>query len=313
MVDQPMPIPSTAKFSLAIPTSFEPSSSSTFDADSDTVDAMGDLLMANMHIPVRSDHESSMVSAEPGHTRSESLDDQDVFSTPPSTPQKAAHADTDSDGYGTQVNIDIDMLDCWYQKDDTIVLPTPTGATSRKRSAPDYPTLPNPRRTNFELRSRQLPRTYGVHHLEPSDMTRSFDSLLTTDSGTVSSTARTSTSTPLYIESATTSFGGQSTTDQASEQLLKELKGQKELDDQNREMLMERHLDSREDMMDVEAYDSEWMGDVCLEPTMGVFDSPSHANNAKVASNLKKLRVQDPFGESPASVLSVTILIGQGP
>ncbi|MCJ1473561.1 hypothetical protein MMC13_002212 [Lambiella insularis] len=289
-MNQALLTPFAGRFSSAMPVSpFEPTSSAAFNADSDTVDAMEDLLAADSYNPFILQREISNFSTEPGHVRSESLGDADVFSTPPSTPPRKSPTETKAkihyDVQNSKVYTDHEMTDLYLcQEDDTLILPDPTRERTRKRSAPEYPQIRSPPKTNFELRSRQLPQTYGVHHLQPADMARSFDSFLTTTSSTVPSTPRTTQSTSFDIESATTSFG-RSTSDQASDQLLKE---QEVRDEMTRKMLIKAQLDSSDDMLDVVTHSTKWVGDTFSESRKGMFDSPSHAR--------KRLQVTDPFG-----------------
>ncbi|MCJ1438921.1 hypothetical protein MMC27_008311 [Xylographa pallens] len=198
------------------------SSSAAFNADSDTVDAMEDLA-ADFRYPEIVASRLNEPFESINHMVYEPGEDEDVFTTPPTTPTKDPTTSSYPQIASTLANSDDEMADVYFvQEPDTVVLALSPSQTGRKRSAVEPLGIPASRRMNYDLRSRQYPQACDVHHLEPSnDLARSFDSMSAGVSTRAASMTRSTPNTSVYTESAATSFG-QSTSDLASEQLIRE-------------------------------------------------------------------------------------------
>ncbi|MCJ1285441.1 hypothetical protein MMC26_004781 [Xylographa opegraphella] len=221
-------------------------SSSAFNHDSDTVDAMEDLA-TDLRYPTIMSSRLTEPFEGVSHMENEPLDEGDVFTTPPTTPTKEPITSSNPQIQSTLVNSDDEMDDVYFvQQPDAVVLALSPSLPGQKRSAAEPLGVPASRRMSYDLRSRQYPQSYGVHHLEPSNhSTRSWDSMSAGISTRTASMTRSTPSTSVYTESAATSFG-QSTSDLASEQLLREQ------EERNRGTLSNIHLHAADPGFQVE-------------------------------------------------------------
>ncbi|MCJ1401803.1 hypothetical protein MMC11_005020 [Xylographa trunciseda] len=237
-----LPTPTTAPQSLkSAANNSVPTSSAAFNPDSDTVDAMEDLV-AEFRYPAIVGPRLTAPFQSDDDMVYDSLEDPDVFTTPPTSPTKQSLASSYPLLPSSLSNSNDDVTDAYFvQSPDPIILSSPSNSTGKKRSAPEPLGVPVSRKINYDLRSRASPQVYNVHHLEPTyELTRTFDSVSTAMSSRAASTTHTTPNTSFYTESSATSFG-RSTSDLASDQLMREQA------EYNRTTLSDIHL-STEDM-----------------------------------------------------------------
>ncbi|MCJ1394492.1 hypothetical protein MMC18_007370 [Xylographa bjoerkii] len=240
----PPPSPTTALEVRRLSTKdFEPISSAAFNPDSDTVDAM-EVLATDFHYPTIVGPRLTEPFESTNHTEYDSPDDVDIFTTPPTTPTKELMTTSYPEIPSTLANSDDEMPDVYFvQNPDSVVVSLSPKPMGKKRSAPEPPGVPTSRKMNYDLRNHEYPQICGVNHLEPSNnLARSFGSIPTGTSTRTASTTRTTPNTSIYTESAAMSFG-QSSSDLASDQLIREQR------ERNRKTLSNTHLGA--DDMDV--------------------------------------------------------------
>ena len=286
-IEAPLPSLATAAGVRSLPEiGREPTSSLTFIPDSDTVDAMQDL-MTDIRYPVIVGPRLTEPFESTGHMLYDTLDDGDVFTTPPTTPTREPVLSPYPEIPSTLANSDDDMPDIYFiQNPDQVVLPLSQNPIGRKRSAPEPLGAPPSRKTTYEPRGHQV-QVCGVHHLEPTrNLTRSFDSVSTGLSTRAAFTTGTTPSTSFYTESAATSFG-QSTADLASDQLIKEQA------EHNRKILSNTHLDPIDDLMDISFDTPRRTSSHNTRPAKETIPAPSHDGD-RLASYLKE---KSPFGK----------------
>ena len=133
--------------------------------------------------------------------------DDDVFSTPPTSPStRLGLFPTPSISMIEPAKEDDQDDGVFFQEPDLVKLPQVTPPLLKRRSL-EHVMPPFTRNISFEPENPKPPRLLGVHHMIPlTSIANSFDSLPSSSSSTsTASTARTP-PTSSYFESATTSF-----------------------------------------------------------------------------------------------------------
>ena len=144
---------------------------------------------------------------DPTSAMKRSRSDDEVFSTPPTTPPLLAvdnpHSPTSSDQFR-----DDEMTDIFYEHTDMVDLQNTTETKTTKRHAHDREPSPLSRKSAKGCGYPQLPQAYQVNHLIPAKISQRFSTTLSTSfSTTTSGSARASFSTSFGTESTSTSFG----------------------------------------------------------------------------------------------------------
>ena len=190
--------------SRVMPSRLEPTSSNDYLASQETVGFMRDL-----DLPGASIHalRNPRTKTDPTSAMKRSQSDEEVFSTPPTTPPLLAVNDPHSSASSDQFRDD-EMTDVFYKQIDMVQLQNAAESEQKKRQACDRELSPLSRKIAKSYEHQQPPQAYQVNHLVPAKTSQRFPgSLSNSFSTTTSSSARASFSTSFGTESTSTSFG----------------------------------------------------------------------------------------------------------
>ena len=152
-----------------------------------------------------SQHPRTKTDLTSGMKRSGS--DEEVFTTPPTTPSLLPTINPHSPASSDQFRDD-EMTDIFYEQIDMIDIPSTTEIEKKKRQAHDREPSPLSRKVAKGCGYPQLPQAYQVRHLVPAKPSQRFPpSLSNSFSTTTSGSTRASFSTSFGTESTSTSFG----------------------------------------------------------------------------------------------------------
>ena len=199
----------------------EPPSSDDFGPDPEIAEIFNGLDMPDIQAPSTGSQLVMRGGKSHRSPRKPSID-EDVFTTPPTTPVKELSLDQSP---LTKSNKKFEQNDREFlQRVDPIKLPEFT-VPSRKRSIVEPSGVVDTRKVSREGINHQFPRVYGVNHLEPgTTAVRSFNSTRSFSSVTTASSTRTTPNTSFYGESPATSFNTDcATSDLTSLQLMREI------------------------------------------------------------------------------------------